>query len=283
MNGLILVKKEKGWTSHDVVNRMRRLMNTKKVGHSGTLDPNVEGVLCIFINNATKCIPYVDDKTKEYHGTLKLGIATDSEDSDGEIIETRKVDLPLDEEKIKAIFADMVGESEQIPPMISSVKINGKKLYEYAREGKEVERKPRPITIYSLELVGIHEDEIEFVVNCSGGTYVRTLCVDIAKKYGTIGHMKNLVRTRVGVHRIENCNTLAEIEAGNYHVYSIMEALKGVPTFELDDEHIKKVKDGKRVKLHVDVDEILLTYKGEAIAIYDRAEGDIFASKRGLW
>lgn len=283
MNGLILVRKEKGMTSHDVVNRMRRLMNTRKVGHSGTLDPNVEGVLCVFINNATKVIPFMQDKTKEYHGILKLGIATDTEDADGMIIEQRNVNLPLDEERVKEVFASFLGESEQIPPMISSVKVNGKKLYEYAREGITVERKPRPITITSLDLLQINGDEIEFKVNCSGGTYVRTLCVDIARKLGTIGHMKSLERTRVGEHRIEDCSTLSEIADGKYRLFSICEALKGYETYEVNVEELKDVQNGKRLHLQVKNDMVLITHENEAVAMYERVNEDIFSSKRGLW
>ncbi|MBR3841385.1 MAG: tRNA pseudouridine(55) synthase TruB [Erysipelotrichales bacterium] len=283
MEGLILVRKEKGMTSHDVVNRMRRILNTKKVGHSGTLDPNVEGVLCIFVNSATKAITFMEDKTKEYRGILKLGSATTTEDSDGEVIETKPVSLPLDEGKVKEVLNSFIGESEQLPPMISSVKINGKKLYEYAREGIEVERKPRKIEITSFELVSINEDEIEFIVNCSSGTYVRTLCVDIAKKLGTVGHMKSLVRTRVGVHRIENCNTLEEIANGNYKVFTVLEALSGYDTYELNDNQLVDVKNGKKIKITNKNDMVILTKNNQAIAMYERISGDIYASKRGLW
>lgn len=283
MEGLILVRKEKGMTSHDVVNKMRRIMKTRKVGHSGTLDPNVEGVLCVFINNATKAITFMEDKSKEYHGILKLGAATTTEDSDGEVVETQNVELPIDEEKIKDIFKSFLGESEQIPPMISSVKINGKKLYEYAREGIEVERKPRKIFIDSLELISINGDEIEFIVNCSSGTYVRTLCVDIAKKYGTVGHMKSLIRTRVGEHRIDDCNTLSEIENGNYRLFTTLEALKGHEMIEIDENQLKDVMNGKKIKINAKKDLVLLTHSNQAIAMYERIKGDLYSSKRGLW
>ena len=283
MEGLILVRKEKGMTSHDVVNIMRRVLNTRKVGHSGTLDPNVEGVLCIFVNNATKAITFMEDKTKEYHCILKLGSATSTEDSDGEIVETKNVNLPLNKEKVLEVLDSFVGDSEQIPPMISSVKINGKKLYEYAREGIEVERKPRPINISSIELISIQEDEIEFIVNCSSGTYIRTLCVDIAKKLDTVGHMKHLIRTRVGEHRIENCSTIEEIKEGNFKIFSVLEALKGYETYEVTDKELIDVKNGKKLKLNCKNDIILLTNNNSALAMYERINGNIYSSKRGLW
>ena len=284
MNGLVLVYKEKGMTSHDVVSKMRKIFQTRKVGHSGTLDPNVEGVLCVFINNATKIIPYMEDKTKEYRGVLKLGYSTTTEDSDGEVVETKEVHLPLNEEKVKEVFTSFLGKQMQIPPMVSAVKVNGKKLYEYAREGIEIEREPRSIYIYSLDILSISDDEIEFLVNCSSGTYVRTLCCDIAKKLGTIGHMKSLVRTRVGEHRIENCKTLQEIEQGDYTLFSALEALKGYETYELTDKELENVKNGKYYRnSKAKNDLILLTYQTNAIAIYERKEGIVYASKRGLW
>lgn len=208
MDGIILVYKEKNMTSHDVVNHMRKILKTKKVGHSGTLDPNVEGVLAVFVNKGTKAIQFMEDKTKQYRGVISFGTATSTQDSDGEVIASAEVQLPLDRAKLESVFRMMRGKQLQLPPMVSAVKINGKKLYEYAREGIEVERKPREIEIFSLTLDAIEGNEVAFTVDCSSGTYVRTLCADIGAAYGVPAHMKSLVRTRVGSFTLDQCTKL---------------------------------------------------------------------------
>ena len=190
MDGLLLINKPKGFTSHDVVNVVRKKLNIKKVGHTGTLDPNATGVLQILVGTATKISKYLVEHKKTYIATITLGKKTDTGDLDGNII----------------------GKQNQIPPMYSAIKVNGKKLYEYAREGKKVDIKPREIEIYDIKLKKYQNSEITFEVECSKGTYIRTLCEDIARKLGTIGCMKDLKRTKVDTFSIENAVSLENLD-----------------------------------------------------------------------
>lgn len=218
IDGIVVINKPKGCTSHDVVRKIKKICNNK-VGHTGTLDPNATGVLPLLIGNATKLSYYLINHNKEYEVTLQLGIKTDTADSEGTIIEEQNlneefVQKILSEENIKNVLNSFIGKQEQIPPLYSAIKVNGKKLYEYARKGQEVELKPRKIEIYNIELCEIksQEKQIEFRVSCSKGTYIRSLCEDIAQKLNTVGYMKELNRTKVGDFYIENSITLEEIE-----------------------------------------------------------------------
>ncbi len=216
LNGIIVINKPKNYTSHDVVAKVKKILKLKKVGHTGTLDPNATGVLPLLLNSGTKLSKYLINHDKEYEVTLKLGIKTDTLDSEGKILEERKVDTVILEniENVKNILNSFVGKQEQIPPMYSAIKIKGKKLYEYARSGKKIEVQARQIEIYNIELqkVDIKEQEVEFKVECSKGTYIRSLCEDIATRLGTIGYMKELNRTKVGSFGIKNSITLEELE-----------------------------------------------------------------------
>lgn len=285
MDGIIVVRKEKKMTSHDVVNRLRRILKTKKVGHSGTLDPNVEGVLVVFVNKGCKAIQFMEDTTKQYRGRLRMGIATDTEDKDGAVTAQEPVSLPLDEAVLRAIMKNMIGKQKQIPPMVSAVKINGKKLYEYAREGIQVERKARDIELYDLQLGDIEQEYVSFTVDCSAGTYVRTLCVDIAKQYGSIAHMDELVRTRVGTFTLEQSSTLKEIEEGHFTWIPILEGLNGYPLQECPN--IDDVKNGKKLTLDREEPLVLLVHENQAIAMYEKLEttdaGTLYQCVRGLW
>lgn len=210
MNGVINVYKEPGYTSHDVVAKLRGILHMKKIGHTGTLDPQAEGVLPVCLGNATKLCDMLTDKTKEYEAVLRLGITTDTQDMTGTVLEEKNVDCS--EIDIKNIMSTFVGKGEQIPPMYSALKVNGKKLYELAREGKEIERKPRPIEIIALEILECHLPLIRFRVECSKGTYIRTLCQDIGQKAGCGGCMEHLKRTRVERFVAEDALLLSEIE-----------------------------------------------------------------------
>ena len=216
LNGIIVINKPKSYTSHDVVAKVKKILKLKKVGHTGTLDPNATGVLPLLLNSGTKLSKYLINHDKEYEVTLKLGIKTDTLDSEGKVLEEKKVDTTLLEntENIKEVLNSFVGKQEQIPPMYSAIKVKGKKLYEYARSGEKIEVQARQIEIYNIELqeVDIEEQEIEFKVECSKGTYIRSLCEDIATRLGTIGYMKELNRTKVGSFNIENSITLEELE-----------------------------------------------------------------------
>ena len=215
MDGIVLINKEKGISSFGVVSKIRKIFNIKKVGHCGTLDPEAMGVLPIMIGNATKISKYLVEHDKEYVATLKLGIKTDSADGEGKILE--KSNFTLDkkaEEFYKKQIMSFVGTYKQLPPMYSAIKVNGKKLYEYAREGKEISRKEREVEIYDIEILKIDysENEIEFRVTCSKGTYIRTLCEDISNKIGTIGYMKKLIRTKIDKFCIDESVLISDLE-----------------------------------------------------------------------
>ena len=214
MDGIILINKPKGCTSHDVVNKIKHVFN-EKVGHTGTLDPNATGLLPILIGKGTKLSYYLINHDKEYEVVLKLGEKTDTADSEGQVIEKREVkDTMLDENNVIDSLKHFIGKQEQVPPMYSAIKIKGKKLYEYARKNIKVEVEPRQIEIYSIELSDINKTEqtISFKVKCSKGTYIRSLCEDIAEKLGTVGYMKELNRTQIGIFNITDSISLDELE-----------------------------------------------------------------------
>ena len=212
MDGIIIINKPKNYTSHDIVRKAKKLLN-EKVGHTGTLDPNATGVLPLFIGKGTLLSKYLIEHDKIYEAVLKLGEKTDTADGEGKVLESQNVEQSiLKKENIERIFNNLEGKQEQIPPMYSAIKLNGKKLYEYARKGIEVEVKPRTIEIYKLELIKIEDMEIIFRVSCSKGTYIRTLCEKIAEELGTIGYMKELKRIQVGEFNIKDSITIEELE-----------------------------------------------------------------------
>ena len=211
-SGVLIVNKSEGMTSHDVVNRIRRLYNTKRVGHTGTLDPMATGVLVVLVGRAAKAAEYLTADTKAYRATLRLGITTDTEDVTGKTL-TECDTLPSRDE-VDAALRSFVGDIMQTPPMYSALKVGGKKLYELAREGVEIEREARPITIHSLSSTPTERDSDYILeVSCSSGTYIRTLCADIGAKLGCGGAMATLCRTRAGDFEISNSHTLEELEA----------------------------------------------------------------------
>ena len=215
MEGILIINKPKGYTSQDVVSKVKKILNVKKVGHTGTLDPLATGVLPIMIGNYTKLSKYLIEHDKTYLARIKLGEKRDTGDEEGKIIETREVlQDNLDKEKIENVLKSFCGRQKQIPPMYSAIKVNGKKLYEYAREGKKVEIPEREIEIYNIKLKNINSEkkEIEFEVNCSKGTYIRVLCENIAECLGTIGYMSFLKRIRVDKFVINKAITLEELE-----------------------------------------------------------------------
>ena len=213
MDGIIIINKPKNCTSHDIVRKAKKILN-EKVGHTGTLDPNATGVLPLLIGKGTQISKYIINHDKKYEAVLQLGEKTDTADIEGEVIETKPVDSKCLETKfIEQTLKTLEGEQEQVPPMYSAIKVNGKKLYEYARKGEKVEIEPRKIEIYNLELININEanKQIEFRVSCSKGTYIRTLCENIAEKLGTVGYMKELKRIQVGEFKIEDAITIEEL------------------------------------------------------------------------
>mgnify|MGYP005760407171 FL=1 len=253
MNGIIIINKNQGYTSHDIVHKIKRI-SKEKVGHTGTLDPMAQGVLPILIGKATQCSKYLINHDKIYKVKLKLGIKTDTADSEGNIIEKTEISPEiLNEKKILQAINSMKGKQEQIPPIYSAIKVNGKKLYEYARKGQEVEIKPRQIEIYNIILNNIDKENkiIEYTVNCSKGTYIRSLCEDIAKKLGTIGYMENLIRLKAGEFSIENSITLEEIlNAENPYnvleknIITLEEFFKDKETINLNEKRLQLFLNG---------------------------------------
>lgn len=247
MNGIIIINKPKGYTSHDVVNILRKKLNIKKVGHTGTLDPNATGVLPILVGQATKISKYLVEHDKEYIAELKLGARSTTGDIEGEVIEEKEIPN-LTENKIKEILKAFIGKQEQVPPIYSSIKINGKKAYEYAREGKQIEIPAREIDIMNIDLIKFEEKIITFKVKCSKGTYIRVLCEDIARKLGTVGLMNNLIRTKVDNFSIEDSYNLENLE--NINLITIEEVFKEYPIIDLNSKKLEMFLNG--VKLSID-------------------------------
>lgn len=245
MDGIIIINKPKNCTSHDIVRKAKKILN-EKVGHTGTLDPNATGVLPLLIGKGTQISKYIINHDKTYEAVLQLGEKTDTADIEGEVIETKPVDSKCLEAKfIEQTLKTLEGEQEQVPPMYSAIKVNGKKLYEYARKGEKVEIEPRKIEIYSLELVNINEadKQIEFRVSCSKGTYIRTLCENIAEKLGTVGYMKELKRTQVGEFKIEDAITIEELEQ-NQTCISIEEYFRQNKNINLNEKKLQLFLNG---------------------------------------
>ena len=214
MDGIIIINKPKNCTSHDIVRKAKKILNSK-VGHTGTLDPNATGVLPLLIGKGTQISKYIINHDKTYEAVLQLGEKTDTADVEGKIIETKLVpETCFEIQHVQNIFRTFIGKQQQKPPMYSAIKVNGKKLYEYARNGQKIEIEPRTIEIYRLEIIKIDSKnkQIEFKVQCSKGTYIRTLCESIAEKLGTVGYMKELNRTQVGEFKIEDAITIEELE-----------------------------------------------------------------------
>ena len=214
MDGIIIINKTKGCTSHDIVYKIKKMLN-EKVGHTGTLDPMAEGVLPILVGKGTLLSKYLINHDKKYIVELQLGMKTDTADSEGKVIEEKPLDKEnLTTERITNILHEFTGKQEQVPPIYSAIKVNGKKLYEYARKGQQVELKPRQIEIYNIDLIDYSPEkkQIKFEVFCGKGTYIRSLCEDIATKFETVGYMKTLKRIQVGEFKIEDSITIEELQ-----------------------------------------------------------------------
>ena len=224
VNGIINVYKEKGYTSFDVVAKLRGIFKQKKIGHTGTLDPDAEGVLPVCLGKATKVCELLTDKSKEYETVLMLGKITDTQDMTGTVLEEHEVNVT--EQEVREIIHSFVGESRQVPPMYSALKVNGQKLCDLARAGKTVERQPRPITIFSIEILKIELPRVRMRVHCSKGTDIRTLCQDIGEKLGCGGCMEQLLRTRVSEFSLSDAKKIGEIEE------LVHEYTEGVPPQE---------------------------------------------------
>ena len=218
MNGIVIVDKPQGWTSQDVTARLRRVFDTRRIGHGGTLDPMATGVLPVFVGRATRAVEFFEHAEKTYETVLLLGKRTDTQDVTGRVLEERPVSLSL--EDVEDVLPRFRGEILQVPPMYSALKVNGQKLCDLARKGKQVERQPRPITIFELTLLSFEENRLRLRVRCSKGTYIRTLCDDIGAALGTLGCMESLRRTQAGDYSIaESVPLEALLEADSPEIY----------------------------------------------------------------
>ena len=274
MDGIFNIYKEKGFTSHDVVAIVRRTIHMKKVGHTGTLDPDAEGVLPVCVGKATKLSDVIMDGRKSYRAMLRLGMTTTTEDASGEVLETKEVDF--NEERIREVVASFIGRLEQVPPMYSAVKVNGKKLYELAREGKEIERKSRTIEVYDIRIRQfLPPDRVEIDVDCSKGTYIRTLCSDIGKALGCGGHMAELLRTRTGAFSLENAikldelKALAEQEKVETVLLTMEEALEDFPVVKVSERSQKFLYNGGKIQERFLTEKPAVLTEGEIVATYD--------------
>ena len=277
MNGILVVNKPDNYTSRDVVNKIGGILKTKKIGHTGTLDPIATGVLVVCIGNTTKLCELLTSEYKEYIATIKLGIKTDTLDTTGTIIETK--DYNVSKNQIKEVLNTFLGTSIQTTPIYSEVKVNGKKLYEYAREGIQVELPKREINITNIELLSYKDDEIIFKTTVSKGTYIRALIDDICTKLNTVGTMSNLQRTKQGNFSIEDSYTIEDIQSGNYKLLSIEEALTNLEQITINEELYNQVKNGSIIDKTFKNDIACLNYKGNIVAIYQTYHKDSSKAK----
>ena len=267
MDGILNIYKEKGFTSHDVVAKLRGILHQKKIGHTGTLDPEATGVLPVCCGKATKVCDLLTDKDKSYRAVCQLGVETDTQDMTGEVLK-RGDYSGIGLEQLQECIAGFQGEIMQIPPMYSALKVNGKKLYELAREGKTIERKPRPVTIHKIALVEADLEKGQFTIDvtCSKGTYIRTLCHDIGQKLGCLAAMESLLRTRVSVFTLEEAYTLSQIEDMmkegedklNQVLWQVDSLFPTYPKLQIRQEFAPKLSNGNPLLI-----KFLKTYKTE--------------------
>ena len=256
MDGIIIINKPIGCTSHDIVYKVKKMFN-EKVGHTGTLDPMAEGVLPILVGKGTLLSKYLINHNKKYIVELQLGIKTDTADSEGKIVEQKTInEEKVSKENIEKVFQSFIGKQEQMPPMYSAIKVNGKKLYEYARKGQEVDIKPRQIEIFNINLIeySVEKKQIKFEVFCGKGTYIRSLCEDIAQKLETVGYMKSLKRIQVGDFKIEDSITINQLEENiqdnNFikdKIISIEKLFNEKTGIKLDNKKLKLFLNGVRL------------------------------------
>ena len=278
-DGILLIDKPAGLTSRAVDNKIQKIFHTRKVGHLGTLDPFATGLLVVAVNKGAKCLPYLSDSPKTYIASCVLGEKTSTGDKDGEVMEKQPLRAITDIE-IKKALESMLGPSMQIPPMTSAIKVDGQALYKLAHKGQEIERKPRPIEVYSIKLLFRLGKQVDFIASVSSGTYIRVLAEDFCKKLGTVGHLANLRRINVGSFDISKTKPLEEVEESD--LLSPLEFI-ALPKFELSEAQLALAKNGVKMKLDSDEAKLCLSYKGEAIAVYRKQEDGLYHSERGLF
>lgn len=283
MNGIIIVDKPKTWTSHDVINKIKRLLKTKKIGHAGTLDPDATGVLVVLLNGATKLSDYLMADNKEYIFEVIIGSSTDTEDASGVVVEEKSVS---EFGNVDEILKNLIGPLKQVPPMYSSVHHQGRKLYEYAREGQIIKRDAREVEIFDLKRISeinYENDKAKFsaIARVSKGTYIRTLAVEIGNRLNFPAHMGELQRTVSGNFNIKNAVTINDIELGNFKIIPMIEALSQYKNINVSKNDYDKVMNGKTLLLDCKDDLVVISHNNEMIAIYER-DGFGYKAKR-VW
>ena len=276
--GLLLIDKGEGVTSRYVDNRIQRLFHTRKVGHLGTLDPFATGLLIVAVNEATKYLPFLPDEDKTYVASLRLGIKTSTGDKTGEQIETLEVPN-LTKEKVVEALNSFLGESEQLPPMTSAIKVDGTALYKLAHKGEEIERKKRKIFVHEIGLLSMEGDTITFYAKVSKGTYMRVLGEDIAVVLGTVGYLESLRRTKVGDITLEKAIKLEDVKEEDLVNPADFVML---PRIEVENQDVDKVRNGVRLSFSSISTHILLTHEGKGLAVYEKTEEGPYRCLRGL-
>ena len=281
IDGVLVIDKPAGMTSHDVVDRIRKRFGTRRVGHAGTLDPDATGVLILGLGRATRFLSYAQASIKRYRTTAVFGVTTTTQDAAGEVVERRAVNVS--EAQVRAVAAEHTGDLDQVPPMVSAVRVGGERLYKKARRGEEVERATRPVTIYQLEVLSFNEDPPEAVldVRCSAGTYVRTLVHDIGASLGCGAHLRSLRRTEAGGFAETDAIELDAVE--KEHLLPLADAVRDLPRIEIEDDAARLVANGRRLELPsadlVEDEHFALVNHGDLIAVYAR-RGDELVPER---
>jgi tRNA pseudouridine55 synthase len=278
-DGVVVVDKPPGMTSHDVVDRVRRIFDEKRVGHAGTLDPDATGILVLGLGRATRLLSYAQSAPKTYRAVAVLGTTTTTLDAAGEVVDKRPVDV--DRESLENVVASFVGEIEQLPPMVSAVKVGGERLYKKARRGESVERQPRVVTIYALEILSFEPPHVTLLVRCSTGTYVRTLVADIGERLGCGAHLRSLRRTQAG--GFDEGEAVPLDALGPEHLLSVAAAVNVLRHLDLDDEQAALVRDGRPLALTIpdapEEETVALFHDGSLLAVYRRVGKSLVAER----
>ena len=278
-SGSLLIDKRVGVTSREEVNFLSKKLGIKKAGHIGTLDPFADGLLIVLFGSSTKISPFLETMDKEYIATLSLGKKTNSGDLTGEVIIEKDVPV-LSNERINEVFQSFKGKQNQLPPLLSAIKVNGKPLYKYARSGEEITRKEREIEIYSLDLISFSNNEIVFKAHVSKGTYIRTLGEDIAERLGTVGHLVKLTRTKIGNYSLKDAKSVDEVSEDDF--VPILKMLSHIKTITVDKDIAKKALNGVALKFDSKDDLLLIKDIDDVIAIYKKQSNGVYSCLRGL-
>ncbi len=284
MNGIVIVDKPQGWTSQDVTARLRRVFNTRRIGHGGTLDPMATGVLPVFVGRATRGVEFFEHAQKTYETILRLGLTTDTEDITGKVLTQQ--DAHFTQEEIEAVLEQFRGQILQVPPMYSALKVDGQKLCDLARKGQEVERKPRPITIHQLTFLGFCDDGIRLRVHCSKGTYIRTLCKDIGEKLGCGGCMAALRRISAGEYAIEEAvplETLLETENPEQYLRPVDTMFRNYPAITLTENQEKRCRNGNGFSIRKEDGTYRVYSQNEEFLALSKVENGMMATVKSFF